>query len=287
MLSISLLSGCVCQAHTYLDVDWLWISAWIRTECSVGNRQCPKRWWDHHSCPQFETQRLQSQHVELRVLGYFQGEVLSLRIHAFLVLSNIGLLVYDMNASNHRAASLVCNMLMHGRFCRLLFIFVYCITNLGYISLTNLTGKVTLYERLGHWFWNSYYNRRSGSVQFAQIVLGGNKLTTELMVENTDAKAFSFTTALHSYFKARIEMRLWLACDFGCNCLESFALCLFFLIEKKWRPFLFDSCNVYVFWKHECRLTFLRQPWRDWKAARDLTNRMKILRTPLRVPKTG
>jgi glucose-6-phosphate 1-epimerase len=32
-------------------------------------------------------------------------------------------------------------------------------------------------------------------------VLAANKLSTEMVVKNTDSKPFSFTTALHSYFR--------------------------------------------------------------------------------------
>ncbi|KAG0628780.1 hypothetical protein M758_1G052500 [Ceratodon purpureus] len=51
----------------------------------------------------------------------------------------------------------------------------------------------------------SDYSRNMWDYEFLvtfKIVLGGEKLTTELVVENTDSKPFSFTTALHSYFKA-------------------------------------------------------------------------------------
>jgi D-hexose-6-phosphate mutarotase len=34
-----------------------------------------------------------------------------------------------------------------------------------------------------------------------QIVLGNDKLSTEMTVQNTNQKPFSFTTALHTYFQ--------------------------------------------------------------------------------------
>ena len=37
-----------------------------------------------------------------------------------------------------------------------------------------------------------------------QVTLDSNALSTELKVTNTDAKPFSFTTALHTYFRVSI-----------------------------------------------------------------------------------
>lgn len=36
---------------------------------------------------------------------------------------------------------------------------------------------------------------------FVQVTLNAKSLSTELTVKNTDSKAFSFSTALHTYFR--------------------------------------------------------------------------------------
>ncbi|XP_024380720.1 putative glucose-6-phosphate 1-epimerase [Physcomitrium patens] len=54
----------------------------------------------------------------------------------------------------------------------------------------------------------SDYSRSIWNYEFSvtfKIVLGEKKLTTEMVVENTDTKSFSFTTALHSYFRADVS----------------------------------------------------------------------------------
>ncbi|CAM6043571.1 unnamed protein product [Sphagnum compactum] len=53
----------------------------------------------------------------------------------------------------------------------------------------------------------STYSRNMWDYEFVvnfKIVLGNDKLSTEMTVQNTDQKPFSFTTALHTYFRAAI-----------------------------------------------------------------------------------